>query len=107
MAKQFIAIGAILLLSLIVVISMTYAQHGLMLLVGCYDWVADNLTQVFSGGAAGNIIRQLIALLIIPFAIALVPVIFFWFAKRRWFPYFMEFVWVTWLIQTTALIYKG
>jgi hypothetical protein len=60
--------------------------------------------QVFSGGEAGNITRQLIALLTIPFLFGLIPATIFWMVKRRWLPCFMEIVWVAWLLQTSALV---
>jgi hypothetical protein len=95
---------AIILLSVLVVIAMPYAQSGLNALLAAHDWIADTLKQVFSGGEAGNITRQLIALLSVPLLVGLIPAILYWFARRKWFPYFMELVWVTWLIQTSALI---
>ena len=66
--------------------------------------ISDILREVFSGGQAGNIARELLALLAIPVAISLIPAIIYWLAKRHWFPWFMEVVWVIWFIQTSALV---
>lgn len=101
MLKQIIAI---LVLSVVIIVGMEYAQQTLQLLVSAHDWVADFLKDVFSGGQAGNIIRQLIALLAIPIVVALIPTIIYWIAKRSWFPYFMEVLWIVWLVQTSALV---
>ncbi len=95
---------AIIGVSILVIISMMYAQQALEYLLIAHDWVAEKLTDVFAGGQTGNIIRQLLALLAMPFAIALIPALIYWMAKRTWFPYFMQVVWVTWLVQTAALV---
>lgn len=94
----------IVILSIVVIVAMPYVQQGLQFILSCHEWLSDLLKDVFSGGQAGNIIRQLIALLAIPVIIALIPAIIFWLAKRSWFPYFMELVWVIWLVQTSALV---
>ena len=101
MLKQVIAI---LILSILIIIGIEYAQQGLQYLVTAHDWISDLLKDVFSGGQAGNIARQLIALLIIPLIVALIPAMIYWLAKRSWLPYFMEIIWVIWLIQTSALV---
>jgi hypothetical protein len=101
MLKQIIII---VVLSLLVVVSMPYAQQGLEYLVAGHDWVNQMLMQVFSGGQVGNMLRELIALLAIPLLISLIPVIIYWLIKRKWFPYFMEVLWVVWFLQTAAVI---
>jgi hypothetical protein len=95
---------ALILISIAIIVGITYAQIGLQWLVNAHDWVANILMDVFSGGKAGDITRQLLALLAIPVAVGLVPVIIYGFAKRQMFPYFMTFVWVIWLVQTAALV---
>jgi thiamine biosynthesis protein ThiC len=101
MIKQVIAIVA---LSIGIIASMSYAHEAVQLLLIAHDWVADVLTDVFSGGHAGNLIRGLIALLTIPVVVGLIPTIAYWAIRRNWFPYFMEIVWVVWFIQAGALI---
>jgi len=95
---------AIIIVSFFVITSMPYAQEGLRFLLSAHDWISDNLRDIFSGAQAGSLARELLALLAIPVAVGLIPVIIFWLAKRRWFPWFMECVWVVWLIQTAALV---
>lgn len=101
MLKQILAIIA---LSIAVVLSMSYAQQILQFILTAHDWVAVNLTEVFSGGQTGNLLRNLLALLAIPVIMGAIPVILYWVVKRSWFPYFMQIVWVIWLIQTAALV---
>lgn len=101
MIKQLIAI---ILGSIFIIVSMSYAQQAMQLLIDGHDWVSEILTNVFSGGQAGNLMRGLIALLSIPVLVGLVPASLYWIIKRHWFPYFMEIVWIVWLIQAGALI---
>ena len=101
MLKQIIVI---ILLSVALTVGMSYAQQGLQYLLLGHDWVADVLTQVFSGGQAGNIIRNVMTLLAIPVLVGLIPTVIYWIAKRSWFSYFMDIVWIVWLVQTSALV---
>lgn len=101
---MFKQIVILILLSLTVIMGMSYIQQGLQFILTAHDWISDLLREVFSGGEAGNISRQLLALLAIPMATGLIPAVIYWLAKHRWFPYFMEFVWVTWLVQTAILV---
>lgn len=101
MLKQIIALVVI---SLAVVFFMSYAQQVVQFLLTAHNWVAGELTGVFSGGQAGNLVRGLLALLAIPLFIALIPTTIYWGMKRHWFPYFMQVVWVVWLLQAGAMI---
>lgn len=101
---MFKQIAALLLLSVAVILATVYASHGVHWLLSAHDWVANLLTNVFTVGQAGNIARNLIALLSIPMLIALVPAMLFWMLRRHWFPYFMEIVWVVWLVQAGAIL---
>lgn len=93
----------ILLLSVAMVMAMPYAQQLVGYLITAHDWISDILKDVFTGGQAGNILRELIALLSIPFIVALIPAVIYWIARRRWLPGFMEIMWVVWLVQAGAL----
>src|SRR3990167_3563505 len=101
MLKHIIAITVI---SLIIIVSMPYAQQMLQYIVAAHDWISDMLKEVFSVDQAGNIIRQLIALLVIPLVVSLIPAIIYWLARRQKLPCFIELVWVVWLVQTAAIV---
>ena len=101
MIKQVIAI---ILLSVAIILTMSYAQQAVQYLLQAHEWVSTLLTDVFSGGQTGNLLRGLIALLTIPVIVALVPALIYWASRRQWFPYFMQIVWVIWLVQAGALI---
>ena len=99
---------ALILFSLLVVIGMPYLQQGLALLLTTHGWISDTLSDVFSGGQAGSILKSMIAMLCIPVLIGLIPTIIYWLVKRTWFPYFGELIWVVWLVQlgVLAMSYK-
>ena len=101
MLKQIIAI---VVLSVVIIFGMSYTQQGLQLMVSGHGWISNLLKDIFTGGQTGNIIRQLIALLAMPIVVAFIPAVIYWFARRKWFPYFMELLWVMWLVQTSALV---
>lgn len=101
MLKQIIAI---VLLSILVTLTMPYIQDGIQTMLSGHAWVSQLLMEVFAGGSTGSLIRSLISLLVIPIVIGLIPVTIFWLAKRKWFPYFMQLVWVVWLVQVAALV---
>jgi hypothetical protein len=94
---------AIVLLSVLIILALPQVQTVLHWLMDAYNWLAQTLTQVFSGGKAGNTTRELIAILILPFLIGLLPAIPYYFIRRSFFPYFMTIVWVVWLIEVTAI----
>lgn len=106
MFKQIVVLIA---LSAAIVASMSYTQEAVQLLLSAHDWVSQVLTDVFSGGQAGNMARGLIALISIPVIVGLIPAIAYWMLRRHWFPYFMQIVWVVWLVQAGALamMYKA
>lgn len=101
MLKQFIFLIA---LSVAIIFAMAYAQVGVQWLLAAHDWISQTLTNVFSGGQAGNTTRGIIALLSIPLLVGLVPTMIYWMLRRHWFPYFMHIVWVVWLVQAGALV---
>lgn len=97
-------IAAIILLSVAVLFAMAEAQFALQLLLSAHDKIADTLKLVFSGGETGNLIRESIALLAIPFLVGFIPAFIYWLIKRKWLVNFIYVVWFTWLVQTAALI---
>ncbi len=101
MIKQVVAIVA---LSIAIILAMSYAQQALQLLLNAHEWISQALTDVFSVGQTGNLVRGLLALLAIPVLVGLIPTLVYWMVRRHWFPYFMEIVWVVWLVQAGALI---
>jgi hypothetical protein len=101
MIKKFIAI---LVLSTLIIFGMSYAQQAIQLLINAHEWISQLLTDVFTAGQAGNLARGLLALLSIPILAGLIPALLYWMIRRHWYPYFMDIVWIVWLVQTGALL---
>lgn len=101
MIKQLIAL---VVLSIIIVFSMSYVHQALQYLLQVHEWVSALLSDIFSPGQSGMLARSLIALLSVPFLVGIIPAVGYWIIKRHWLPYFMEIVWITWLIQAGALV---
>lgn len=97
-------IVALIVLAIVVILATPQVHALLEALVAGHDWIADTLKAVFSGGRTGSLLRDLIASLTIPLLVGFIPAGLYWLARRSFFPYFMTFVWVTWLVQTSALI---
>lgn len=104
MYKQTFSLIALVLLSAVVIVFMPYVQQGVQLLVSAHDAISELLTEIFSGGHAGSIARGLVALVSVPVLLGLIPAALYLVMRKHWFPYFMEVVWVIWLIQAGALI---
>jgi hypothetical protein len=100
MIKKLIAL---IIFTIAFVFALPYVQQAVELLLRGHEWISQMLGEVFAGGHTGSIIKGIIALLCIPVAIALIPSVIFWFIRRYWFPYFMDIVWIVWLIQAGAL----
>jgi hypothetical protein len=101
MLKQIVAL---VILSIAISLTMPYTQQAIQLLLHAHNWISQILTDVFAGGQTGKLIKNLIALLSIPMLLGLLFTICYWIVRRHWFPYFMETVWIIWLIQAGALI---
>ncbi len=101
MVKQVIAL---LVLSVVIVVASVYAQQVVHGLLAAHDWVSNLLTDVFSGGQAGNIARGMLSLLCVPLLVGIVPALAYWALRRHMFPYFMETVWIVWLLQAGAML---
>jgi uncharacterized membrane protein len=101
MIKHIVAIVA---LSILVILTMPHIQTGLQALLSLHDWISETLKIVFSDGQAGNVSRELIASLSVPFLVGIIPAGLYWIVKRSLLPHFILIVWVTWLVQTSALV---
>lgn len=104
MIKHLVALLSLIILSVVIIFATPYVQSGLLALLSAHDWIANTLKDVFTGGQAGDVTRQLIALLAIPLLAGLIPAFIYWLIKRKGFAYFIDFVWVTWLIQAVTLV---
>lgn len=101
MLKQILAL---IIGSLLITLTFVYDQQAIQYLITSHDWVAMWLRNIFSGGQLGTTARELIALLAVPTGAGFACAAIYYVLRRHWFPYFMEVVWVVWLIQASAII---
>jgi hypothetical protein len=101
MLKQLIAL---IVFSVAIIFSTAYVQQGVHWLIDAHEWVSVLLTHIFSTDDAGTLARGLIALLSIPLLVGLLPTTIYWIIRKTRFPYFMQIVWIVWLVQAGALV---
>lgn len=94
----------LVVLSFVVVFFMSNVEYLVKYLLMLHEAISTELGNVFYDGTVGNLIKDLIALLALPLIAGLIPALIYWVVKRHWFPYFMEVVWIVWLIQIGALV---
>ena len=101
MLKQMIIL---VIVSLLITLTFVYDQQAIQYLIWGHDYVSLMLRDVFSGGHVGSTSRELLAMLVIPVVAGVGFAGIYYLVQKRWFPYFMEVVWVIWLVQVSALI---
>ena len=94
----------LLILSLLIIVGMPYAQQAMHFLLEGHNWISRELAIVFSKDEVGNIARQFLALLAIPVLVGLFFALIYYVFRRSWLQSFMSIVWIIWLLQAGALI---
>lgn len=97
-------IGAMVLVSLLVIMTSAYCAQALQLVLDFHDMTANGLSYIFSTGKIGVLIAKLISYLVAPFFIATIVATFYYLVRRHFMPWFMHVAWAVWLIQATALV---
>lgn len=104
MYKQILSLLLIVLLTAAVVMFTPHAKQVMELLLSAHTYVSNLLSDVFSGGNAGNISKGIVAMLIVPVLAGFIPSLIYFLVRKKWCPWFMEIVWVIWLLQVGALV---
>lgn len=94
---------ALLLFSVLFVLSMPYMHQAAQWLVQTHEIIGNHLKDLFQGGQAGMMAKQLIALLALPLLVGLIPALIFWILRRQWMSSFIHIVWAVWLLQVGVL----
>lgn len=87
-----------LILSILIVVFASWAHLLLVYITTIYTWIVVQITPIFSISFNGILIRNIIALVLIPVIIVGIPALIFRLVKGKAMPYFMEITWVLWLI---------
>lgn len=94
---------AIILLSLVVLFANSTLNDALHHLIDFHQWISDALVTIFSSGKTGDIIKAVLALLLVPAVLAGVPALVYWGMKRTLMPYLWPIIWTAWIIQAVAV----
>ena len=101
MVKQFLIL---IVLSVVVIIlknSLAQVLHGLVWL---HQQIGNWLSVIFSQGYTGQIIKDVLALILLPLLFGLVVALVLWSFKRSAASQAMLVIWVVWIVLTVAIL---
>ena len=101
MAKQLFLL---ILFSLGAIVFKVEISHVLDGLVSAHNYIAQSLHLIFSDDHVGQLIQDLISLLLIPFVVGFFVALAFWFTKRAALPQIMVVIWIMWLVLLVTMI---
>lgn len=101
MVKQIVIL---IFLSFIAIVSMAYLRETLGWLGMLHEWLSGVLSTVFSGSTMGKLVREIIALIVIPLGVALVPAGLYWAALRKQMPYTIHIFIGVWGMLLVSII---
>ena len=108
MLKHFLAI---IILSVLVILGWSFfgGEHSTIgaWLLKPYTQAMHALTDVFSSGRMGLLLRQLVAILCLPLGVSIIPAFFYWLIKRDFLFVFLPLLWASWWLQFGALLATG
>lgn len=107
MYKQILSLLLIVLLTAAVVMFTPQAKQVIEVLLSAHTYISNLLSDVFSGGNAGNIAKGIVAMLLVPVLAGFIPSLLYFLVRKKWCPCFMEIVWIIWLLQVGALVMAG
>ncbi len=87
-----------LILSLLVVFLSAYVKLLFAYLDALYILVDQALDPLFGLSFLGELMSDVVTLMLIPLLIAALPALIYWIIKRKKMPYFIEITWFFWLI---------
>lgn len=93
-----------LALSIVVVIFSRYFALGIIQIDQVYTWLNLKLSTVFSHSLVGLTVQQIIVLMMLPIVIAGVPALTYKLVKGGTMPYFLNVVWLVWLVVVLSKV---
>ncbi len=93
-----------LALSLIVVLFSRYFAIGIIKIEHLHTWLNLKMSTVFSNSLVGLTVQQVIVLMMLPIVIAGVPALTYKLVKGGSMPYFLNFVWLVWLVVVLSSV---
>ncbi len=93
-----------LVLSILFVLFSEYAHILIVYIVMFYTYVMIHLAPIFNPGASGLLIQKIIVLTLLPVIIVGIPALIYRAVKGRDMPFFLESVWLLWLIIVVSKV---
>ncbi|KTD22940.1 hypothetical protein [Legionella londiniensis] len=93
-----------LVASILVVLFAKYIYLIILYIDMTYVYINVKLAPIFSRSALGILIRKIVTLTVIPIALSAIPALIYWVIKRRFMPYFIQLVWLFWVIIVLSKI---
>jgi hypothetical protein len=97
---------ALIVLTIAILFTLPFLHTGLINFVHLHSWIIDLLSKIFAGGHTGSLIKQTLAILLVPLGLGGVLGGGYWIFKRQAMPYLLHIIWISWIILTTAIIYR-
>lgn len=101
MLKHLLVIFA---LSALVILTIPYCHIGVRELLSFHHILLNFLNSIFTNGIIAVFIKQLIAILFIPLAIAFVISGIYWLSTKKRFPYTLVIMWGLWVVLAAAIV---
>lgn len=93
----------LIIFSIIVILFMHSFSEFLHLIEQLHSFIAGKLALILSNNSTGIWIRSVLALILIPLVVGLVPAALYALIRRSTMPYLSEVMWFTWLLLATTL----
>lgn len=93
----------LIVLSIIVIIGLHQLALFLHWIGYGHAWLAGKFNLLFSGISFGFLISRVLALIIIPLIVALIPAFIYWLIKRSEMPHLFLVVWIIWIMLITII----
>lgn len=87
-----------LILSFTLLFFATYAKLFFVYVNIIYSYINLGLENLFGSSFGGELVRDIITLMLVPLILAGLPALIYWLIKRKTMPYFLELLWLFWLI---------
>ena len=93
----------LLALSLLGILFIKEVVLGLHYVSLYHHYAARLLSDIFTGDHLGRVIRETLALFIIPFLVGAIPGLIYWLVMHKIMPYMYHVMWLIWVMLLTSI----
>jgi hypothetical protein len=101
MLKQF---SIYFVLSFLIVLFAGYAHLLIIYIDLAYTYINFKLAPLFHHVSSGGQIRNVISLVLLPLILVGIPALIYQLIKKRQMPYFIEIIWLLWLVLVLSQV---